>query len=219
MAGLAFYLLTAEPRGLMVVQVGVVVTAFAAFAGVLEALKFPRHDSEPPSSSRVMGHRLLAIAGVSLLCSLVVSGLATFSTSVEWYRLVDEAELKSLDRLAAVSDPGDLVIASRGPRSMPVGWWTQGYAERRAYSGHDPAYLAFPDERLQAELANTFFGGDLSDRAALSLLETAGADFVAVDRRGPDAGWLRATSPRLSPSWMTLRTSSYSRFHRACPCH
>ena len=75
---------------------------------------------------------------------------------------------------------------------MPVGWWTQGYAQRRAYSGHDTAYLAFPDEREQAELANSFFSGDLSDRAALSLLERTGADFVAVDRRGPDARWLRS---------------------------
>ena len=189
-AGLAFYLLTAEPRGLMVVQVGVVVTAFAAFAGVLNALKGPQH-SEPPSNARILGYRLLVIAGVSVFCSLVVSGVATYPTSIEWYRLVDDAELKSLERLAAVSEPSDLVIASRGPRSMPVGWWTQGYAQRRAYSGHDPAYLAFPDERVQAELANSFFSGDLSDRAALSLLERTGADFVAVDRRGPDARWLR----------------------------
>ena len=46
---------------------------------------------------------------------------------------------------------------------MPVGWWTQGYAQRRTYSAHDTSYLAFPDEREQAELANTFFGGDLTD--------------------------------------------------------
>jgi hypothetical protein len=52
--------------------------------------------------------------------------------------------------------------------------------------------LAFPDERDQAELANTFFSGDLSDGAALSLLKTTGADFMAVDRRGPDARWLRS---------------------------
>ena len=73
-AGLAFYLLTAEPRGLMVVQVGVVVTAFAAFAGVLNALKGPQR-SDPPSNARALGYRLLVIAGISVFCSLVVSGV------------------------------------------------------------------------------------------------------------------------------------------------
>ena len=37
-----------------------------------------------------------------------------------------------------------------------------------------------------------FFSGVLTDRAALTLLETVGADFVAVDRRGPDARWLNS---------------------------
>lgn len=192
LVGLAFFLVTAEPRGLMVAQVGLVVCAFVTFSGVLRSLKAKRHAGDSPRNGQVVGYRLLIIACVSLFCSLVVSGLATYSTSVEWYRLVDEAELKSLERLRAASTPDDLVLASRGPQSMPVGWWTQGYAQRRSYSGHDTAYLAFPDEREQAELANTFFSGDLSEKAALSLLDRTGADFVAVDRRGPDARWLRS---------------------------
>ena len=192
LVGLAFFLVTAEPRGLMVAQIGVVMCAFVTIAGVLRSLKSKQHAGDHPGNARVVAYRLLIIASVSLFSATVVSGLAAYATSVAWYRLVDEAELKSLDRLRAVSVPGDLVLASRGARSMPVGWWTQGYAQRQAYSGHDPAYLAFPDERDQAELANTFFSGDLSDEAALSLLQTSGADFVAVDRRGPDAKWLRS---------------------------
>jgi hypothetical protein len=191
-AGLGFFLITAEPRALMVVQVGVVISAIVTLSGVIGALRKRLRVDESPSKARVAGHRLLIIAVVSLFFAVVVSGIASYWTSVQWYRLVNEAELESLDRLRAVSAPGDLVIASRGRHTMPVGWWTQGYAQRQAYSGHDAAYLAFPDEREQAELANTFFSGDLSVEDAMELLDRTGADFVAVDRRGPDARWLNS---------------------------
>ena len=192
LVGLAFFLVTAEPRGLMVAQIGVVVCAVVTFADMLTPLNAKRRAGDPPVKAHVAWHPLFVIACISLFFSLVVSGVANYSTSVEWYRLVDGPELESLDSLRAISTTDDLVIASRGPHSMPVGWWTQGYAQRRTYSGHDTAYLAFPDEREQAELANTFFSGDLTDAAALSLLDRAGADFVVVDRRGPDARWLRS---------------------------
>jgi hypothetical protein len=189
LAGLAFFMVTAESRGLMVAQVGVVVCAVATLAAFIRSA---RGTHQPSGNSRVAGYRLLIIANVALFCSLVVSGVATYFSSTEWYRLVDEAELKSFDRLTAESTSDDLVLSSQGRHGMPVGWWTQGFAQRRSYSAHDVAYLAFPDEREQAELANSFFDGELSDTAALSLLESTGADFIAVDRRGPDARWLRS---------------------------
>jgi hypothetical protein len=191
LAGLAFFLVTGEPRGLMVVQVGLVVCAAVTSALVIRSFKTTNHNSDAPRRTSIAGHRLLLISFVALFSALVVSGVATYTNSTEWYRLVDEAELASLDRLRAVSTSDDLVLASIGRQGMPVGWWTQGYAQRRSYSAHDPAYLAFPDERVQADLANSFFSGDLSDTAALSLLDDTGADFVAVDRRGQDARWLR----------------------------
>jgi hypothetical protein len=189
LAGLAFFVVTAEPRGLMVAQVGVVVCAVVTFAAVVHSVRAARQAS---SNAGVAGYRLLIIASMALLGSLVVSGVATYASSTDWYRLVDQAELASLDRLAAVSTPDDLVLASRGRQGMPVGWWVQGYAQRRSYSAHDAAYLAFPDEREQAELANDFFSGELSDTDALALLGSTGADLIAVDRRGPNAGWLRS---------------------------
>ncbi len=192
LVGLAFFLVTAEPRGLMVAQVGAVVCASVTLAEMLSSFSAKRHARDPARKTWGGGYPLFVIACISLFCSLVISGLANYSSSVDWYRLVDEAELESLDRLRAASTLEDLVLASRGPHSMPVGWWTQGYAQRRTYSAHDTSYLAFPDEREQAELANTFFSGDLTDAAALALLDTTGADFVVVDRRGPDARWLRS---------------------------
>jgi len=192
LAGLAFFLVTGEPRGLMVVQFSVVVCATVTSAVALRSFGATRHAGDKPRTTRVARHRVLLISSVALFSALVVSGVATYASSTDWYRLVDQAELASLDRLRAVSTSDDLVLASTGRQGMPVGWWTQGYAQRRSYSAHDPAYLAFPDERVQAELVNDFFSGDLSDDAALSLLDDTGADFVAVDRRGQDARWLRS---------------------------
>ena len=191
-AGLAFFLVTAEPRSLMVVQVGVVVGAFVTFAEVFGSHRARLRASDPPSNTRVVGYRLLIISSVSLFFALVVSGTRC---------VLDERSVVSAGerRRAGIARPPqdrvdarDLVMASRGRHTMPVGWWTQGYAQRRTFSGHDTSYLAFPDEREQAELANMFFSGVLTDRAALTLLETVGADFVAVDRRGPDARWLNS---------------------------
>jgi hypothetical protein len=204
-AGLGFFLATAEPRALMVVQVGVVMSAVVTLSEVIGAIRKRLSASGRLTNARVVGYRFLIISLVALFGALAVSGVAAYWTSVRWYRLVNESELESLDRLRALSRPDDLVLASRGRHTMPVGWWTQGYAQRRSYSGHDTAYLAFPDEREQAELANTFFSSDLSVEAAMALLVRTGADFVAVDRRGPDARWLNS---ELAQSFTVVDDSS-----------
>ena len=73
---------------------------------------------------------------------------------------------------------------------MPIGWWVEGYAERPTYSAHDEKFLAFPDERSQAETADRLFSGILSYEAMSRELLELGAQFLVVDRRGPHSSWL-----------------------------
>ena len=79
---------------------------------------------------------------------------------------------------------------------MPVGWWVEGYAERPTYSAHDERFLAFPDERDQAEIANRIFSGSLSSEEVSNELLRIDAQYLVVDKRGPHSSWLETEYAR-----------------------
>jgi hypothetical protein len=135
-------------------------------------------------------YRLLGIVGVSMAAGVVAGGIGLYGTVTDWYRVVDDSEIASLDLLNARSSPDDLVLSAKGNNGNPVGWWVQGYAQRRSYTAVDTSFLAFPQEIEQAEIANEFFGGDLSIAESMTVIEETGADLIVVDRRSPDAAWL-----------------------------
>jgi hypothetical protein len=66
----------------------------------------------------------------------------------------------------------------------------EGYAERPSYTAVNTNFLAFPDEREQAEIATAFFEDGYSLQESIATLVEIGAEYVVVDKRGPDAGWL-----------------------------
>jgi hypothetical protein len=100
--------------------------------------------------------------------------------------------LRALDVLKDAADEGDLVIASQGRHGNQIGWWVQGYSGIPAYTGVDLRFLTFPEEREQARVTNSFFANDSDQAGSLETLEEIGADFILVDRRGADAGWLES---------------------------
>ena len=125
-----------------------------------------------------------------MVSAIVAGGLVAYEAATEWYRVADDEVLEALDWLAESSDPNALVVASSGPNGNPLGWWVQGYGERRTYTGIDVRALSFPDEREQAEIANEIFAPSTGAAAAHSLIRENGIDFLIVDRRGADAAWL-----------------------------
>ncbi|MDP8957692.1 MAG: hypothetical protein M3N51_00475, partial [Actinomycetota bacterium] len=180
MAGSGFFLASGEQRALLLAQLGLVMAAAANFSRwrVEAAARSPA-----PSAA-------LAIAGLSMLGSISVTGLASFSDATDWYRVVDEEDLKALRDLRQFSQPGDVVVASRGRNGNQVGWWVQGYVRRPTYSAVDARFLTFPEEQAQAKLAERLFSGELGESQTMSLLEEIEARFIVVDRRGPDGDWL-----------------------------
>jgi hypothetical protein len=197
-SSLVLFLLIGEPRALMVTQVGMTLLAMVGLASVLATLRTYR-------GWKAVAHPIAVIAGVSLVAALVAGGLALYATATDWYRVVDEPEVAALDRLAADSERGDLVLAATGHHGNPIGWWVQGYAERPAYTAMNPAFLAFPDEREQAEIANKFFSGELSEEESLEVLEEIGARYVVVDKRHSDWWWLESD---LARSFVVIDDSS-----------
>jgi len=187
--GLAFFLLTGEPRALLVVQIGMILLAVAGFASVYEYVRIRSSTRHAGGSGRV-SHRAVVFIGVTMLAAIVAGGLGSYSSATDWYRVIDLQELSALDRLREVSRAGDIVVAAKGHHGNPVGWWVEGYAERPTLTGLDSAFLAFPDERSQAETANRIFSGGLSYEAISRELLEVDAQFLVVDRRGPHSSWL-----------------------------
>ena len=195
----AFFLITGEQRGLLVFQVGLILLAIVGFVAAREYVVGPEKRRYSVDEPRTVRHRLLLVAGISMFFAIVVAGLAAYVSAVDWYRVVDRAEIAALDHLKQDARFADVVVAARGHNGNPAGWWVEGYAELPTWTGVDLEFLAFPKEREQAEVANSIFGGELSDAETIALLRQIGADYLVVDRRGPDAAWLDSELARSLP--------------------
>jgi hypothetical protein len=192
LVGVIFFVLIAEPRALLLTQMGLILLALMCFQRLLETANSLGNTKRKRLTRSA--RNALIVLGVATFSAIVVGGIHSFVNSTDWYRVVDQAELRALDVLQDAADPGDLVIASQGPHGNQIGWWVQGYAGIPAYTGVDLRFLTFPEERAQARIANDFFANDFDEGEPLETLEAVGADFILVDRRGSDAGWLESRS-------------------------
>lgn len=178
-------LLLAEPRALLQAQVAglpIAVVVVWRWAG--------RSLLSGPRRMRAVG---LGIAAAATFGSLALTGMHRYDTAADWYRVVGQREREALTTLAARAEPGDLVVASRGPNGNPIGWWVEGFAGVPTFTSIDQGFLAFPDERAQAETAEALFTSP--SEGAASLLDEIGARFLILDRRGPDVAWLAGGDP------------------------
>ena len=190
LAGTGFFLITGAQRALLLVQMSLIVLAVLTFSQLVLGFL----ESTDQMKLRPV---MLLLVGMSTFGWLVgagwllTAGISHYSASSDWYRVLDRNDLEMLGRLRQVSDVGDIVVASRGSNGNPVGWWVEGYGQRPTYSAIDTRYVTFSEEKRQGVLANAIFGGRMSVTRTTSLLKSIGARFVVVDRRGPDADWLR----------------------------
>ncbi len=177
-----------EPRILIQAQVAMVPVA------VLMIWRWWR-DREQASGWRRAAPMALGFLAIATLGSVVLTGLHRYDLAADWYRVVGERELGALAGLRDIVEPGDVAIASSGPNGNPIGWWVQGYAGIPTMTSIDEAFLAFPDEREQAEVTSELFAA--SPEEAAGLMESHGARFLILDRRGAHAGWASRGQPEL----------------------
>jgi len=181
LASLVGFLALGEPRVLIQAQAALIPVT------VLVIWRWWRSRS-PLSGWKRQATVLLGFLAIAVLGSVVLTGLHRYDLAADWYRVVGERELEALEGLRDAAEPGDMAVASRGPNGNPIGWWVQGYAGIPTYTNIDTAFLAFPDERAQAEVAAGLFAAPPEEAAAL--LDEIGARFLILDRRGADVGWL-----------------------------
>ena len=192
LVGVAFFLATGEARSLLLTQAGVVLLAGLGFRQIWGSLRNRSLGSDSRKRSVSTPWKALTVLGIALVFGLVVGGIGSYPGSTGWFRVVDDVDLRALDRLAMFAGPDDLVVASPGNQGHPLGWWVQGYAGIPTYSGIDLRWLAFPEEREQARIANELFGGDLDVEEAAEMLASVGADFLVIDRRDPTGTWFES---------------------------
>jgi hypothetical protein len=192
--GFGVFVITGERRSLLFAQIGILLMAATELARWWFRIRAATSEAD---SSRVRRMRIpLLMLIAALMGSIAIPGIAKYRQSTDFYRIVDESEIEALEFLAATANEGDTVVASRGRSTIPIGWWVEGAAKLPTVSGHDPSFLTFPSEIEEAEEANAFFQGELSPLDAVGYLESVGARFLVVDRRGPDGGWMfRANRP------------------------
>ena len=189
--GALFFAVIAEARALLLAQLGLVLLAMLCFQRLLGAARSAKTRNPGRFPSRV-AYSGLIILGVATLSSISVGGVNSYVNSASWYRVVDRSELAALDTLEALADEGDLVVAAQGHHGNQIGWWVQGYAGIPTYTAVDLRFLTFPEEREQAEVANQIFDGTFDEAESIGALESIGADYLIVDRRGPNDGWLNS---------------------------
>jgi hypothetical protein len=180
------FILLGEPRILIQAQVAIIPIA------VMEIWRW-WGERNPSTGRRRWPTVSLGFLAVAVVGSVALTGMHRYDVAADWYRVVGQRELDTLAGLSDAADPGDLAIASRGPNGNPIGWWVQGYAGIPTYTNMDTAFLAFPDEKEQAEFAATLFSA-VPEQAAVSMDEV-GARFLILDRRGSDVGWLGDGDP------------------------
>jgi hypothetical protein len=187
LAGAGLFLATGERRSLLAAQLGVI---------LLAAAQLTRWWRKSRDRGRMVVGNALLVFSAAIVGSIAVPGMSDYRESTTFYRIVDTPEVEAFQFLEESAEVGDTVLASRGRNTIPIGWWVEGIARLPTISGHDPRYLTFPAEIIEAEQANAFFAGELEQAETTNYLNQTGVRFVVVDKRGPDSGWLfRADRP------------------------
>ena len=188
LVGLVFLLFTGEPRALLLTQVGLIVLGCLTVRRVLGRIG-PRRGGGTQKPQRWAFAVVMTLV-ISMMSAIVAGGIGSYATATTWYRVANEDVLDALDWLRDQSTADDLMLASNGPNGNPLGWWVQGYGQRRTYTSIDARFLAFSDERDQAEIAEQVFDPSTAMSVVRATLDEHGIDFLVVDRRGSSAGWL-----------------------------
>jgi hypothetical protein len=186
LASVGGFAVLGEPRVLIQAQIAIIPVAVLVAWGWWQ-------ERERSTGWRRPATLALGLLGVAIVGSVVLTGLHRYDLAADWYRVVGQRELTALAELREAAKPGDVAIASRGPNGNPIGWWVQGYAGIPTFTNIDIAFLAFPDERQQADAAAALFSAP--PEQAADLIEEHGARFLVLDRRGSDVGWLGDGDP------------------------
>ncbi|HEX7391846.1 MAG TPA: hypothetical protein VF374_02715 [Thermoplasmata archaeon] len=92
------------------------------------------------------------------------AGVQWMSYAVDWYHPIEDDDMEALDWIRDYTAP-DAVFATSGKvlsghrEGDRIGWWIEGYAERKSVMAGSERFRLFGDEQESARDMNRFFSG------------------------------------------------------------
>jgi hypothetical protein len=131
------------------------------------------------------GLPLLVAAGFPLLLFPLTD--ARSADVISYYRVVDGSLLRTAAWLDA-NHGGRTVVVREDRHGWPVGWWFEGLTSARVIVGTNTKWLAFPQERANADLAAEIFDHRSTTDRVVDLAAGRGIELL-VFRKWEWIGW------------------------------
>lgn len=120
---------------------------------------------------------VIALLAVSL--ALLVQADRAAITFATFYQVVDESLLQAAMAIEEDGESGAVSVRA-DRRGWPIGWWFEALQENPVFSGSDPQWLAFPDERTRAWQTAALFDGSFSGDAFLAKASETGTRYLVI---------------------------------------
>jgi len=102
-------------------------------------------------TTRTWAKTRLPVLAAWCLAIIWLAGVTTGFTSefARYYQVLDASLVAATQRIP--SPAAGAIAVTSDHRGWPVGWWVEALQEAPVFTGSNPQWLAFPDERTRAE--------------------------------------------------------------------
>jgi hypothetical protein len=173
------YLATKEVRIFQVMQVGILL-CLGVFAGKVEDYLVQLREKTSFAIGGV-GWMTYGVGVASLLLIFLMNGNLRLEGANRRYMSIDANAKDALDWVRT-STPSDSRFLASGGRAgwVNYAWWVEGYGERKSLGTILPSFLAFKEERAQANDANRMVDPDASADEVKTLVEQNKIDYLFI---------------------------------------
>ena len=116
----------------------------------------------------------------------IKNGIDHYNEASIYYKVVDESTIKDLEWIKDNINI-NAIIACQSYNihgdDVPLGWWVEGYSERRTLVGSDPKWMSFSVEKNNALLVKVLFDNSVKVEDKISTMKTHNISYLIIDTR------------------------------------
>lgn len=173
------YFATREVRIFQPMQVGILL-CLAVFAGKVEDY-LAQLRQKTSSAIGGMGWLTYGVGVASLLLVFLMNGNLRLEDANRRYMSIDANAKDALDWVRTSTPENSRFLASGGRAGwVNYAWWVEGYGERKSLGTILPTFLAFKQEREQANDANRMVDPDASPDEVRALVDQNKIDYLFI---------------------------------------
>jgi hypothetical protein len=99
-----------------------------------------------------------------------------------FYGVMNRSHIAAMDWLRTHTPENSIVAASSSSQGHPLGWWVEGYAQRRCLYQVDPKWLIYGREKELATVANTLFELATDQERFLEILQEHQIEYLYLSK-------------------------------------